>query len=62
MKFKQWILEENKRTETFTKLIKSATKYSFYQPVYILRQSDGKEINEIVITKEDIDKIRNIIK
>tara|TARA_R100001082_G_scaffold101346_1_gene70872 strand:+ start:90 stop:272 length:183 start_codon:yes stop_codon:yes gene_type:complete len=60
MKFKQWILEENKRTGTFTKLTKSIG--NFYQNIYVLKQCDGEEINEIVITKKDIDKIRNIIK
>ena len=55
MKFKQWILKQNKSDNTFTKLIKNDN-------TFLIRQCDGIDIETIVITKEDIKNITRLIK
>ena len=62
MKFKQWILEQNKKNNTFIKLIRTTLNDSNNKPIYIIRESDGDDINEIIINKKLIKKINNIIK
>tara|TARA_Y100001938_G_scaffold140663_1_gene209197 strand:- start:403 stop:570 length:168 start_codon:yes stop_codon:yes gene_type:complete len=55
MKFKQWILKKDNKNNTFTKLIKN-------EDCFLIKQSDGIDIETIVITKKDIEQITNIIK
>ena len=62
MKFKQWILEQNKKNNTFIKLIRTTLNDSNNKQIYIIRESDGYDINEIIINKKLIKKINNIIK
>ena len=55
MKYKQWILRQNKVDNTFTKLIKSDNNF-------LIKQCDGIDIETIVITKKDIKDITKLIK
>tara|TARA_Y100000401_G_scaffold100724_1_gene89780 strand:+ start:278 stop:457 length:180 start_codon:yes stop_codon:yes gene_type:complete len=59
MEFEQWVLEQNKKNNTFIKLIRTTLNN---KPIYIIRESDGYDINEIIINKKLIKKINNIIK
>ena len=55
MKFKQWILRQNKKTNEFTKLVKSDN-------CFLITQCDGIDVETIVITKKDIKEITKLIK
>ena len=55
MKFKQWILRENKKTGEFTKLQNSNN-------TFLIVQGDGIDIDRIVITKKDVEQITKLIK
>ena len=55
MKFKQWILRENKNTGEFTKLQKNNN-------TFFIVQSDGIDIETVVITKKDVEQITKLIK
>ena len=53
--FTQWILSQNEKKGTFTKLIK-------IDETFMVRQCDGEIVETVLLSKSNIDKISKIIK